>query len=239
MTIDILLLAAGMGTRLKPITNFTPKCLLPVFRKPILAHWLDQALQIKDSNIYINVHYLSDKVIKYIEKNYQNKEQINILYEPELLGTARTLLQLFEKRKNGILVIHVDNYSTIDLFDFIQFSEIYNHQRSIIATFKTISFENSGMIKVDSRGVIIEYHHKPKYSDSNIANAGLFYFPSSILDELNENQELYSDISQDIIPILLGRAINYLIEGIHVDIGTDLETYLNIDSKIDFLRGDT
>jgi len=236
VTIDILLLAAGMGTRLRPLTDNTPKCLLPVFQKPILKYWLDKALEVKDTNIYINVHHLSDEVINYIKSNYPNQERINILYEPNLLGTARTLLQLFEKSEKSILAIHVDNFSNIDLCDFVKFSEIYNQQRSTIATFKTVNFQNSGMIKVDSRGLIIEYHHKPEYSDLNIANAGIFYFPTSILYELHGNNSPYKDISEDILPKLLGRAMNYLIEGIHVDIGTDLETYLNIESKIEFLR---
>lgn len=236
MTIDILLLAAGIGTRLRPLTDNTPKCLLPVFQKPILKYWLDQALEVKDSNIYINVHHLSGEVINYIESNYPNKKRINILYEPNLLGTAGTLLQLFKKSENSILAIHVDNYSSIDLCDFVKFSEIHNQEQSVIATFKTVNFQNSGMIKVDSRGLIIEYHHKPEYSDLNIANAGVFYFPASILYELHGNNSPYKDVSQDILPKLLGRAISYLIEGTHVDIGTDLQTYLNIESIIKFLR---
>ena len=236
MTIDILLLAAGMGTRLRPLTDNTPKCLLPVFQKPILEYWLDQALKVKDSNVYINVHHLSGEVINYIKSNYPNQERIHILYEPELLGTARTLLQLFEKSKKDILAIHVDNYSSIDLCDFAKLSEIYNQGQPTIATFKTVNFQNSGMIKVDSRGLIVEYHHKPEYSDLNLANAGVFYFPASTLHELDGNSSTHKDISQDILPKLLGRAMNYLIEGIHVDIGTDLETYLNIQSNIEFLR---
>lgn len=236
MTIDTLLLAAGLGTRLRPLTDKTPKCLLPVFQKPILKYWLDQALEIEDSNIYINVHHLSGEVINYIEDNYPNQERIKVLYEPKLLGTARTLLQLFEKSKNGILAIHVDNYSSINLGDFVKFSEIYNQDQPIIATFKTADFQNSGMVKIKSSGLIIEYHHKPECSDLNIANAGIFYFPTSILYELHENSSPLRDISKDILPRLLGRAISYLIEGTHVDIGTDLETYLNIESKVAFLR---
>ena len=236
MTIDILLLAAGLGTRLSPLTDKTPKCLLPVFQKPILKYWLDQALETADSNIYINVHHLSVEVIKYIESNYPSQERINVLYEPKLLGTARTLLQLFEKSKKGILAIHVDNYSTINLCDFVKFSEFYNHDQCVIATFKTADFQNSGMVKVKSSGLIVEYHHKPEYSDLNLANAGIFYLPISILHELHENSNPFRDISQDILPKLLGRAISYLIEGIHVDIGTDLETYLNIESRVSFLR---
>ena len=95
MTIDILLLAAGMGTRLRPLTDNTPKCLLPVFKEPILKYWLDQALAVKNSNIYINVHHLSGEVAIYIEDKYPNQERIKVLYEQKLLGTARTLLQLF------------------------------------------------------------------------------------------------------------------------------------------------
>jgi mannose-1-phosphate guanylyltransferase len=236
VTIDTLLLAAGLGTRLRPLTDKTPKCLLPVFQKPILKYWLDQALEIENSNIYINVHHLSGEVANYIEDNYPNQERIKVLYEPKLLGTARTLLQLFEKSKKGILAIHVDNYSSINLRDFVKFAEIYNQDQCVIATFKTADFQNSGMVKVKPSGLIVEYHHKPECSDLNLANAGIFYLPISILHELHENSSPFRDISQDILPKLLGRAISYLIEGIHVDIGTDLETYLNIESRVAFLR---
>jgi len=229
---NVLLLAAGMGTRLKPLTETTPKCLLPVSGKPILWYWIEQALQIDQANIYINVHHLSDQVLSFISNFFPCESRIKILYEETLLGTAGTLLNLFKKENDDILAIHTDNYSSFNTLEFLNSCECLSPGTPLIGIFPTSNYANSGMIQTNSLGVVIEYHHKPVVSNLSYANAGIFFFPASTLKTIKPYKGRIADISSDILPLLIGKARTYIIDGIHIDIGTDLATYREIESRI-------
>lgn len=233
---DILLLAAGKGTRLSPLTDSTPKCLLPVFGKPILKYWVEQAFRIKGANVFINTHHLHNEVIRFVKTLDDNSQSIKLLYEPELLGTAGTLFRLFQESQRDVLALHVDNFSDIDLLDLVQFCRGLSSPLPVLATFFTSNYQNSGMVNINRENFMIEYQHKPSFSSLTLANAGIFYFPKSTLQELGAIHGVHPDISKDLLPLLIGKAQSYLIEGVHLDIGTELETYTNIEETILRLR---
>ena len=85
-----LLLCAGYGTRLYPITKNKPKCLVEIDGKPVLDFWLKKLIEMNIKDVLINTHFLAEKVEKYVRKvNYPLN--INLVYEKKLLGTAGTL----------------------------------------------------------------------------------------------------------------------------------------------------
>ena len=233
---DILLLAAGKGTRLSPLTDTTPKCLLPVFGKPILKYWIEQAFRIEGANVFINTHHLHNEVTRFVKTLEDKGRNINLIYEPELLGTAGTLFQLFEESQRDVLALHVDNFSDIDLLGLVQFCRELSSPLPVLATFFTSNHQNSGMVNINRENFMIEYQHKPSFSSLRLANAGIFYFPKSTLQELKANHMVHPDISKDLLPLLIGKAQSYVIEGVHLDIGTDLQTYTNIEETIIRLR---
>ena len=81
-----LLLSAGLGTRLKPLTDFVPKCLVEVNQIPMLEHWLNKVEKLGIKEVLINTHYLADQVIEYIEKRRKTNLLIKVVYENNLLG---------------------------------------------------------------------------------------------------------------------------------------------------------
>ena len=87
-----ILLAAGLGTRLRPLTLHTPKCLVMIKGKPLLDTWLERLQNVDISPVLVNTHYLRDEVRKYIENSKYTKNVI-LIHEPILLGTAGTLIQ--------------------------------------------------------------------------------------------------------------------------------------------------
>ena len=69
-----LLLSAGLGTRLRPITNYVPKCLVPINGKPLLEYWLDNLSKAGIKEFLINISYLSEQVKQFVEKSiYKDK----------------------------------------------------------------------------------------------------------------------------------------------------------------------
>ena len=114
-----VLLAAGVGSRLRPITNHIPKCLVPIDRKPLLSYWLDALFGAGISSILINVHYLSAQVTAFLASR-PDRDRITIVEEPTLLGTAVTLKENFEFFSGeASLVIHADNFCTANVPNFI------------------------------------------------------------------------------------------------------------------------
>ena len=108
--IRCLLLAAGFGTRLRPLTETTPKCLVEVGGKPLLADWIVKLKAIGCEKVLINTHYLAANVERFIVDSNFSDIDIELVYEPTLLGTAGTLLANhdFFRGSTGIL-IHADN----------------------------------------------------------------------------------------------------------------------------------
>ena len=85
-----LLLAAGLGTRLKPITNNIPKCLVPIGGKPLLQIWLEKLEKAGVKKFLINTHYLHEQVESFIFKS-RFKNSVELYWEKKLKGTAGTL----------------------------------------------------------------------------------------------------------------------------------------------------
>ena len=128
-----ILLAAGFGTRLRPLTLSIPKCLVNINSKPLLGLWIDKLMKLGCESVAINTHYLSDKVSSYLYENHSDNHVIQTIYEPELLGTAGTLLanMAFFAGSTGIL-IHADNLMLDDLEGLLdahalQSTKVNNH----------------------------------------------------------------------------------------------------------------
>ena len=88
--IRALLLAGGLGTRLRPITDLLPKCMVKIKDEPLLGRWLRHLEDIGCEQVIINTHYLAEKVNSFLDKNEQNKRNMSIVrfHEKELKGTA-------------------------------------------------------------------------------------------------------------------------------------------------------
>ena len=86
-----ILLAAGYGTRLRPLTNTIPKCLVPIKGVPLLQIWLERLTNAGIGPFLINTHYLPKEVEGFAESS-RYRDQVTLVHEPELLGTAGTLI---------------------------------------------------------------------------------------------------------------------------------------------------
>ena len=107
-----LLLAAGLGTRLRPITLELPKCLVKIGKEPLLENWINKLENIKVDKILINTHYMSEKIDLFLDKKYKNQKKIIKFHENQLLGTAGTLIANRDFFYDSIgIMIHADNFT--------------------------------------------------------------------------------------------------------------------------------
>ena len=100
---DVLILAAGLGTRMEYLTKDLPKPLLPIKRKPLIDYAFDLIEPLKTGNIFVNTHYYADLIQSHVKKNY---EDIKISFEPEILGTGGGIKKIHQ---NDLLVLNTDN----------------------------------------------------------------------------------------------------------------------------------
>ena len=220
--IRAILLAAGLGTRLRPITLNKPKCLVEIHKKTLLELWINKLEDINAQKILINTHYLADQVKNFLDQNFKKDKKIEVFHETELYGTARTLIANRDFFSNSIgIMIHADNFTNMKLFNLIE-----AHKNKPInclitmLTFTTNDPESCGIVEVDNNGVVIHFHEKIKNPPGNCANGAIYVFDNNFLDWLIENHPNAKDFSTEILPLLQGKIYTFHTTLPYIDIGT-------------------
>ena len=154
-----LVLAAGLGTRLRPLTDHLPKCLVPIHGKPLLSYWLDRLLSGDIERVLINTHYLPDAVTRFVAQSAW-RDRITLVHEDVLLGTGGTLLQNSDFfSSDPFIVAHADNLTQFDLAAFMN-----RHARRpagvemTMMTFETDAPQTCGIVEEDERGIVVGFH---------------------------------------------------------------------------------
>ena len=215
-----ILLAAGFGTRLRPLTNNIPKCLVPIKGKPLLEIWLDKLSDVGVNDFLINTHYLSSKVESFIQKSkYKNK--CKIVYEKELLGTAGTLLSNLSFIESECILIHADNYCEDDFIDFIQ-SHNFRPTKTLITVmcFRAEDPSKCGIFTVNNKNIATSFFEKVKSPPSNLANGAVYILSSDFIKVLKSKYSQSIDFSLDVLPDFVNKIYCYETKKNYVDIGT-------------------
>ena len=216
-----LLLSAGLGTRLRPITNSIPKCLVEIDDIPLLGHWLERLTSAGIESILINLHYMSDQIIDYINGT-KYAGQVTTVLEEKLLGTAGTLLKnkaFFQSQ--SIMLIHADNLSLFNIAEFIDAYKCRGKNIDItMMTFETDDPVSCGIVQLDDNGVVRSFHEKVNDPPGNIANGAVYIVNPSVIDFINEIKKDIIDFSNDVLPNYMGRINTYHNDVYHRDIGT-------------------
>lgn len=214
-----LLLAGGLGSRLRPITNATPKCLVEIGNRPLLDFWLQSLVEAGIDRILINTHYLPEQVETFCRAS-KYSPLIDLIYEPELLGTAGTLIANRSYFDDKILLAHADNFT---LFNPDEFMKSHLHRGSncqaTMMTFTTDTPTSCGIVEVDQHGVLIGFHEKVANPPGNRANAAVFLLEQSCLEWLDRMPNAI-DFCKDIVPLGIGQFQTFHNTLYHRDIGT-------------------
>lgn len=227
-----LLLAAGLGTRLQPLTNYLPKCLAPIHGRPLLDYWLENLLNHGVEEVLINTHYLAPMVQKYLDQSSW-LPYINLVHEKSLLGTGGTILRNREFFKDEtFLVAHADNLTIFDVLDFTNHHAGRPKETEFTAmVFKTLDPNSCGIFELDSKGVAQAFHEKVLNPPGNLANGAVYILEPSVLEWMIGLGKKHVDFSTEVIPHFLGKLFTYQNTSYHRDIGT-MKSW--IDASKDF-----
>jgi mannose-1-phosphate guanylyltransferase len=130
MDMQVAILAAGLGTRLRPLTYTTPKALAPVLNRPLLGVLLDQVREAGALRVAVNTHHLADQVRHFLKANQPVGLEVIIRHEPEILGTGGGLRSLAAALGDGpFLAVNADILTDLDVAEIFQ-----KHSEEALAT---------------------------------------------------------------------------------------------------------
>ena len=223
-----MVLAAGKGTRLFPLTGEVPKPLAPVADIPLIEHIFNLLSTQGISEVCVNVHYLADAFLEiYGYQSRLNGMSMHFSREDELMGTAGGVKRLAENFDDTFLVIMGDALTDANLSKIVAFHK-KKGALATIALKRVYDTSEYGVVAVDKEGNILSFQEKPKPEEaiSTLANTGIYVLEPRVLDYIP--QETFFDFAKDVFPRLLEaeeRFVGYAEGDFYwSDIGT-LEAY--------------
>lgn len=197
-----MVLAAGEGRRLRPLTDRQPKPMLPLGGIPLLEHNLRLLAQHGIREVAINLHFHPEAVVEYFGDGSRVGVEITYSHEPELLGTAGAVKKMGSFFSEPFLVIYGDNFTDCRLDRLIHF---HREKGGIctIAAFHRESVAASGIIALDAASRVTRFLEKPAPDQvfSNWVSAGLLVLEPAVLDFIPAG--IANDFGRDVFPTLL------------------------------------
>lgn len=217
-----LILAAGEGQRLRPLTLDRPKPMLPIGGRPLLDYLITWLRHHGIDKIAINLHYRPEVICTYFGDGSRLGVQLTYSYEPDLLGSAGAAKRLESFFDERLLVIYGDVLTDLDLTSLI---DQHRHHGGLatLAVHRVPDPHRCGIVDVDERGRIRRFIEKPPAgaTASNLANAGLYVLERASLEQVPTNQPY--DFGHDLFPRLVAQGQPlYAVElpGYILDIGS-------------------
>jgi mannose-1-phosphate guanylyltransferase len=216
-----LLLAAGIGSRLLPITATTPKCLVVINGRPLLDYWLELLFGAGIERVLVNTHWLAGQVDAYVKAS-RWASRIDLVHEAELLGTGGTVLanrEWFQGRP--FILAHADNLTDFDVAGLIAAhrSRPSGHLMTMLG-FRTDDPRSCGILELDDRRTVVAFHEKVEHPPGNLANGAVYVFEPEIIDAIAGRGNPMVDLSTEVIPGFVGRILCVETKDYHRDIGT-------------------
>ncbi|MFH2058550.1 MAG: nucleotidyltransferase family protein [Pseudomonadota bacterium] len=219
---NALILAAGFGTRLAPLTDLCPKPMLKIGNEPLLEHTINLLKTHGIKNILINLHHQGHVIEEYFGNGSQLDIHLSYSKEEKLLGTAGTLKNVENFLDDTFVVIYGDVFSLTDITQMLAYHEMHNGIATV-GLYRVPDPERCGIVNLADDNQIIKFVEKPAKGQiySNLANAGIYILNKAILEYIPSC--LNYDFGHDVFPAILKKHIpiyGYLIKDYLVDIGT-------------------
>ncbi len=218
--VKALLLAGGLGTRLRPLTDTVPKCLVPIAGRPLLDVWVECLAAAGIREARINTHALAELVRAYIgQVNIGGRLRLAESHEPVLLGSAGTVTANADLADGAeqVVIIYADNFSDIDLRPLIAFHRQHDDPVTMVL-FRAPDPRACGIAELDGEGRVVSFVEKPDRPASDLANAGLYVVDAAAYREIAALKAF--DLGFEVIPRFVGRMRGWIWDGYYLDIGT-------------------
>lgn len=215
-----VILAGGLGTRLRPMTNKVPKPMIPIHGRPYLAYQIEYLKKQNIDDIVLLVGYLGNQIIDYFGDG--SKFGVNIQYsiEPIPLGTGGGIKNAKPYLKEDFFVIYGDSFLPLNYKDVV---ETYIREKNIAMMCVYDNIENTDVISniaVDTFLKIIEYAKNVQKKSLRYVDAGVLVFNKQIFDYMPTKNKF--SLEEDLFPTLIDQGYfgAYVTSNRFFDIGT-------------------
>ena len=231
LPLDAIIMAGGKGERLKPLTDSTPKPLLPVGDKPILEHNIDQLINYGVERFHITVNYLADKIINHFQSGEEKEITIKYIRENQPLGTIGAVGLINDFTHEDILIMNADLLTDIDWERFYQTFLDTNADMQVATTSYKVNIPYAVLETMNEN--VKSFQEKPTYT--YYSNAGIYLIKRKIIDYIPKNQFFNAT---DLIDLLIKsnyRVTHFPIVGYWLDIGKH-DDYIKAQEDIKYLK---
>ncbi len=218
--VKAIILAAGLGTRLRPLTDRVTKCLVPINGRPLLDYWVDNLAAAGVIESRVNTHSHPEQVRLYLEKvNASGRLQLAESFEPTLLGSAGTITANSDlaEGSDDVIIVYADNFSDVNLSRMLAFHRGHGDAFTMLL-FRAPNPRACGIAELDDDGQVVSFVEKPAEPKSDLANGGVYIVTARAYREIAAMKAF--DIGFEVLPKFVGRMRGWPQEGYHLDIGT-------------------
>lgn len=210
------LLAAGLGTRLRPRTDTTPKCLVPVGGRPLLHWWLRICERLGVKEVLLNTHHLPDQVRAFVLSRAA-PVRVTLFHEEALLGTAGTLAanRRFAAGERDFWIFYADTLIGADLRPMAALHRERGADLTM-GVFRSPDPRSGGVVQLGPDGRVLSFEEKPARPKSDLVAAGACLAGPRLIAAL---PALAGDLSRDVYPVLMSNAYGYPLDPV-IDLGT-------------------
>ena len=229
--IDSIILAGGLGTRLREVAPDLPKPMVSINGKP----FLDLILSLLNKcgsieRVVLAVGYMADKIIERYEKSSEYSFEILFSVEEKLLGTGGAIKNALKYTEtDNVLVLNGDSFVEVDLYDFLKKHLQTNADMTIVLK----ELENSnryGSVKIDEDNKITCFEEKKTGLSKGLINAGVYMIKKTLFDSIKEQTVI--SLEKELLPVFIKNDVfGYIGKGKFIDIGTP-ETYRIADKYL-------
>jgi mannose-1-phosphate guanylyltransferase len=193
------ILAAGEGSRLRPLTDTIPKPMVPLAGRPILEHAVEALARHGVRDLIVNLHHKPDVIRTYFGDGSRFGMRIQYSFEPVLLGTAGALTPWADFLDETFFLVYGDNLSTCDLTKLAAFHRA-RAARATIALFWREDPRQSGIADLESDGRVRRFVEKPAADEvfSHWVNAGILVLEPACVADIPQGRP--SDFGREILP---------------------------------------
>ncbi|MCH9740107.1 MAG: NTP transferase domain-containing protein [Epsilonproteobacteria bacterium] len=185
LDVDVVIMAGGKGSRLKPITNIIPKPLVPVGEKPIIEIIIDNFMQHQVKNFYISVNYKAKMIEDYLQPKESEACQLSYFTEDKPLGTIGSLHLIRDLLNKTIFVSNCDIIIDDDYADIYNYHKENNNDITIVSAVKHVSIPY-GVMETEKGGNLIGMTEKPEFTFQ--VNTGMYILEPHVIKRIPENE---------------------------------------------------
>ncbi|MEM3852354.1 MAG: NDP-sugar synthase [Methanomassiliicoccales archaeon] len=233
VSLKAMVMAAGKGTRLLPLTATRPKPMIPLLNEPIMDRMMENLKKAKIDEAVVLVDYLSDRIVNHLGDGSSHGMHITYTTDNIKRGTAGAVKYAAQSERDTFVVVSADVLTSLDIRKFIDTH--LSGEAPVTMALSTVSDPTQfGVAVLDENGMITRFQEKPKREEafSNLVNAGLYVCEPDILNLIPDNNKF--DFSRDLFPLMLQKGMpiaGYQFRDYWNDVGLP-STYLQATSDL-------